>query len=344
MGTVSLKVSIMKRVFLYLMLLSVLLSVEAACGAQALSNPLYAPDIITAHTSRKKVDKKHFVSQIAAITHDMNEKGIAHQAIPKKTKDVLRIATYNVHGWRSPLKKFSDPIGADFQAIYNTIQKVNADVLILQEVVFRSQQTADVLSQLGYVYQSFCYGNPEGGDFGNMIVSKVPFARDPIRHNFGSTSKPHNRCYIKVEFDLRKYGVRNLIIYGTHLDVGSRKKRLAEVQELASLVHEHDAGKNVLIGADWNAVKGESSLKYLAKHGFVDSFDFVYLPQPQFTHWSGQTIDRLYLWNWHLPIAGCYVYYSAASDHLPVIMDISVNKKALFASHVTGKHAKKKKK
>ncbi len=92
-----------------------------------------------------------------------------------------------------------------------------------------------MLSQLGYVYQSFCYGNLEGGDFGNMIVSKVPFARDPIRHNFGSTSKPHNRCYIKVEFDLRKYGVRNLIIYGTHLDVGSRKKRLAEVQELVSL-------------------------------------------------------------------------------------------------------------
>ncbi len=32
-----------------------------------------------------------------------------------------------------------------------------------------------------------------------------------------------------------------------------------------------------------------------------------------------------------------------ASDHLPVIMDIALNKKSLSASHVTGKHAKKRK-
>lgn len=328
------KMDVMKKIILLMISIISILSyaAEVASKSKALNNPVYSPDIITAHMSGKKADKKYFVPQITAITEDMKKKGIEHQGIPKKSSGILRVATYNVHGWRSPVKKFSDPIGADFEAIYNTIKAIDADVLLLQEVVFRPKQTAEVFSKLGYPYHSFGYANPGGGDFGNMIVSKVPFATAPIKHNFVSKVKYHHRCYVKVEFDLKKYGSRNLVIYDTHLEVTSDKQRLSEVKQLVSLVHSHDKGKNVLIGADWNSSRGKPSLIHLEKNGFADCFHLAKLPEPKFTHWTSQNLDRLYLRNWHLPIAGCYLYYSAASDHLPVIMDIALDKKATVPS------------
>lgn len=334
----------MKKIFFLIISLISLSSyaAEVAPKSKALGNPLYSADLIEAHKKGKIANKHYFVPQISAITEDMKKKGIKHQGVPKKTPGILRIATYNVHGWRSPLKKFSDPIGTDFDAIYNTIKEINADVLLLQEVVFRPKQTPGIFSKLGYPYHSFCYGNPAGGDFGNMIISKVPFAVDPIKHNFVSKSGPHKRCYVKAEFDLKKYGARNLVVYDTHLEVKSGKQRFAEVKQLASLVHAHDKGKNVVIGADWNAPRGKPSLTHLEKNGFTDCFRLAHLPEPKFTHWTTQNLDRLYLWNWHLSIAGCYVYYSAASDHLPVIMDIVLDKKVHQASPAHGREEKKK--
>ncbi len=64
---------------------SVLLSVEAAFGAQAVSNRYILPILLERIRREKKVEKAFCIS-IEAITHDMNEKGIAHQAIPKKLK------------------------------------------------------------------------------------------------------------------------------------------------------------------------------------------------------------------------------------------------------------------
>jgi len=309
-----------------------LCAAQVASKSKTLSNPLYSPDIITEHISGEKADKKYFIPQITAITEDMKKKGIEHQGIPQKSSGILRVATYNVHGWRSPLKKFSDPIGTDFDAICNTIKEINPDVVLLQEVVFRPKQTPEVFSKLGYPYHSFCHGNPKGGDFGNMIISKVPFAKAPISHNFGTKTKPHDRCYTKVELDLKDYGARNLVLYDTHLDVESGKQRFSEIEQLVSLVHSHDKGKNVLIGADWNTVRGRPALTYLEHHGFTDCFNADKLSEPKFTHWTSHNLDRLYLWNWHLPIAGCYVYYSAASDHLPVIMDIALDKEGAAPS------------
>lgn len=46
------------------------------------------------------------------------------------------------------------------------------------------------------------------------------------------------------------------------------------------------------------------------------------LPVPQCTTWSGRRIDYILLNEaWNYPIQGCYVYHSAVSDHVPVIMD-----------------------
>lgn len=207
--------------------------------------------------------------------------------------------------------------------MFNTIKDINPDVIILQEVI-EKKDTAEIFGKIGFTEHSFCSG-PEGKNFGNMILSKIKFAGQPKKHNFKTNKIKHSRCYIRVEFDLSKSGHRNLVVYGTHLEVenkGAKKgHRFDEIKELVRLA-AREKGKNVVIGADFNTTRGKPALTYLESHGFKDCFTQAHLKEPRFTHWTGQVLDYLYLWNWYLPIDGCYLYYSAASDHMPVIMDI----------------------
>lgn len=69
----------------------------------------------------------------------------------------------------------------------------------------------------------------------------------------------------------------------------------------------------------------------LARENFSDCFTLMLKDQashymPRFTTWNGTCIDFIYLsQNWQLPIEWCGVKYTAASDHLPVIMDVRVD-------------------
>ena len=63
----------------------------------------------------------------------------------------------------------------------------------------------------------------------------------------------------------------------------------------------------------------------LENNEFQDCFTKSKQQCPKFTVWSGTAVDFMYLdKKWDLPIAGCHTYYSSASDHLPVIMDVKV--------------------
>eukprot|EP01125_Pyxidicula_operculata_P009114 TRINITY_DN3018_c0_g1_i3.p1 TRINITY_DN3018_c0_g1~~TRINITY_DN3018_c0_g1_i3.p1 ORF type:complete len:181 (-),score=17.31 TRINITY_DN3018_c0_g1_i3:19-561(-) len=71
----------------------------------------------------------------------------------------------------------------------------------------------------------------------------------------------------------------------------------------------------------------------LEKKNFVDSFQRKSLPVPQCTTWSNRRIDFMYTSpKWNLNIGGCYVYHSAASDHLPIVMDIALPNEICFKS------------
>lgn len=63
----------------------------------------------------------------------------------------------------------------------------------------------------------------------------------------------------------------------------------------------------------------------LVRKYFVDCFEKAGIPGPLWTVWTGTRVDRIYVHKtWNLPIAGCYVYYTTESDHLPVIIDFVV--------------------
>ena len=81
--------------------------------------------------------------------------------------------TYNVHFWRTPEGKHDN-----FDALFETIENVNPDVIILQEVMeqksaFANSRTQKKLNQLGYTHISACNSFNRGPWFGNVIASKI---------------------------------------------------------------------------------------------------------------------------------------------------------------------------
>lgn len=67
------------------------------------------------------------------------------------------------------------------------------------------------------------------------------------------------------------------------------------------------------------------ALDYLMEQGYQDSFAKAGVNSSQFTTWTGTRIDFLFLSpKWNLPVTGAYVWYDWASDHIPVIMDVSI--------------------
>ena len=64
--------------------------------------------------------------------------------------------------------------------------------------------------------------------------------------------------------------------------------------------------------------------QYTDQHGYVDAFQLAHFV-PSFTHWTGKTIDRFLIYKGsNITVKNAYIYFDAASDHVPVIIDVEV--------------------
>ncbi|MCX5922328.1 MAG: endonuclease/exonuclease/phosphatase family protein [Candidatus Dependentiae bacterium] len=293
-----------------------------------------------------------FVEDCEKLAHKNND-------IPKHVKNdtTVRIATYNVHSWYDAYNK------RNFGNIMQVIEDINADILVLQEVsVFDWSRIEKSFKRLGYIctWSGFAKAADHGGHpFGNMIVSKYPLTKKPVIKTFDADKKcqGEQRCYVNVTAKLPQN--KQVTLYGTHFDVydETENRRELEVKELVDTIVQQPGA--CMIAADCNAVRSrdyqwtiphntfgnakvwdllnasnqqrtgmETQTKALAtleNNEFQDCFTKNKQQCPKFTVWSGTAVDFMYLdKKWDLPIAGCHTYYSSASDHLPVIMDVKV--------------------
>ena len=319
----------------------------------------HAPSSIWTKVAKNKPypDRK---AKIQCFIDDCKNLEPLKKSISSHTFDdgICRIATYNVHYWTDAWTGGDQ--AANFDGILEVIKNINADILILQEVnwdesEWNSLTNSEIIQKfeaLGYKYNIFgeaahIYGAP----FGNVIFSKYPFKKS-FSEKYNIIVNGEDRSYI---YSLIELSPKNSIsIFGTHLDVfdesGSVRKQQIEI--LTKKIDELKIDKNVLIAADFNEVR-ESDYQYdvegksvwemlkadnlqrhdptpvtvadhLVKSGYIDCFSKANILPPKFTVWSGSMVDFIYLKNWNLDIVGCYAYYNAASDHIPVIMDVKI--------------------
>ena len=286
-------------------------------------------------------------SFIADCARREDENTLIPQHIPNDT--TVRVATYNVHMWK-------DAYGVrNFDAIMDTITKMNADVLVLQEVVlFDKEAISQALSDAGYTCSILGRTTRSGNFFGNLVVSKYPFAQKPTVKTYDADKKNagERRCFIKATVQLPHD--KKITVYGTHLDVYDQTENLrtAEIKELITAIDT--TKENCIIAADFNAIRQQDyqyyienksvwdmlnrgnkkrtgfetqtkALQTLHNNKFTDSFTKNMQHGPRYTVWSGTAVDFMYLNPaWQLPLAGNYVYQSSASDHLPIIMDVNI--------------------
>jgi endonuclease/exonuclease/phosphatase family metal-dependent hydrolase len=278
---------------------------------------------------------------------------------------ICRIATYNVHYWTNAWTGFNqcgnfDVILATIENVKADIlilQEVNWDKSQWNDL--SNSEIIQKFEALGYKYNIFgeaakIYGAP----FGNVIFSKYPFEKS-VSAKYNVIKNGEDRSYVHVSIELSPG--HKISIFGTHLDVfdesGAIRKQQIEI--LTKKIDELKIDKNILVAADFNEVRecdyqynveGKSVwemlktdnktrdnktrdnqtpvtvAEHLTKSGYIDCFSKSNFPAPKFTVWSGTMVDFIYLKNWDLDIVGCYVYYSAASDHIPVIMDVKIPK------------------
>jgi endonuclease/exonuclease/phosphatase family metal-dependent hydrolase len=223
-----------------------------------------------------------------SLQHSHSDSSIALSVAETTTPgSSLRLASYNLHGWR-------DTDHADnLQRIIDTLQKINADVVALQEVLhpFRppSEPAAakayfdrvksgkgngfepDYLKQddlpylqelgdaLGLPHISFGKATDDGyfGAFGygNAIISRYPIVAEQhhivkpdARHQAGRRIEAEDRCISIVTVEVTPTSQQTFCV--THLDQLSdelRVEQLAEMLQVANAVGDH------IICGDFNA-------------------------------------------------------------------------------------------
>jgi endonuclease/exonuclease/phosphatase family metal-dependent hydrolase len=250
-----------------------------------------------------------------------------------------------------------EDIESNFDTIISVIKTINADVLCLQEVLmFNSSLIHKSLKDLGYEHiYLFCEAN-WSEPFCIMIASKYPFLETPHGKTFDINHDPsahplEKHCFLRATLSLA--GNKKITIYTTHLDCHDNSERI-RYEQVKEMISDSSPLDNTIICGDFNAVRSQDlqysignhtawdllnadnllrtkvptqtkALTLFATHEFEDCFSKGKIAMPKFSVWNGTIVDFMFLNRaWNLPIEGCYFYYSSASDHLPVILDIKI--------------------
>lgn len=301
-----------------------------------------------------------FKQQKSFFEQDCKRYAFLNKRIPQHTKNdgILRIVTYNIDYKRSSPTHLSSEIT-------NVIKELDADILILQEVPVKktTKQRKQLAQEVKALFAAFDYTHVgvmrAHEDFANVVLSKPGLtaqARGAVFGKQGQTASktPTQRSYVRVDYT-EKNNKPLLTVFGTHLELRDEEIR---DQQLLEIMTDAQSGEteNVLIAGDFNAVRKKDydytvvgnatawellvkryqsfkppklvptkALDFLAS-SYLDCFEKAQAPGPKFTAENGLVLDHIFVHkNWTLPLKGCYVYYSDASDHLPVIMDIEIS-------------------
>ncbi len=190
--------------------------------------------------------------------------------IPKKSKNTLRVMTWNVHEWRDSKKSNKQ------EEILNVIKQMNPDVLGLQEVTKKVTETTQ--SEKYNLLECVADRGSYGENLRNSLIVKKTIKT--IREF--KTSIKHDRCMVvygisimtdsnisnrasnnekgKEEMDESVMDdsvvEKKILIANMHLDVASSEKRLENIRAAVKYIEEisqKEGIKDIIIMGDFNS-------------------------------------------------------------------------------------------
>ena len=297
----------------------------------------------------------------------------------------VRICTYNIHYFTDLYEEKNT-----YFDILNDIKEIDADILILEEVIIGSiikinkKLIIDVstlyarLNELGYHKIIACNNVPSwfNGIYCNLIlihdrilsdcnteyvesiskceklnesITSFPKAKTSCTVSGCHEGTKETRCFIYINYKTSEY---NFHIFGTHLDVGSEEERLNQIKNIIENSKQYNQEKDyIVILGDFNTIDkskvypDEEKMKYIKSNLFIKDNgavveelkvknSFTNLLERNndidMTTWNNTIVDFIFMKNGKgNPIPENLipkVYFTLASDHLPVILDIPISK------------------
>ncbi len=272
----------------------------------------------------------------------------------------MRIATYNIHGWRTL------SLQPNYQLITDTLAATEADIIGLNEVVHRSagdshaQSALETLADRLGMYHAFgpCLRWPAQDDlpeeaFGNALLSRWPIAAN-AGHLLTPVEGKEQRGLLEARIQLP--ADETLTVYVTHLDHTDEEARLTQLRavrewtlrdrkrphfvmgdfnavnpwdiearpDIASRLKAHKAGQNMVPEG------GPQVIERMENAGYTDTFKLCGEPGARSYVPSATPIRIDYIFA-SQPLADsvqdCVIWQSPGaegSDHLPVVADVEI--------------------
>lgn len=245
----------------------------------------------------------------------------------------IKVLTYNIH-------KGFNMTGSDFtlHGIKQAIAEINADIVLLQEVVGDNQQNrlkisnwpkhptqCEFLAEDHWPY--FQYGKNAtypGRDHGNAILSKFPIIESENINISTNRWEQRGLLHCTIQLPTKK----SLHVFNVHLNLleGGRKLQFSKIkQRIASHVHDQAP---ILIGGDMNDWTQNLHQDFVSLSEFSESHAHLNkkLAQSFPSFFPTLTLDRLYFR--HLSILSSTTLseypWKKLSDHLPMLVEFEV--------------------
>ncbi len=246
---------------------------------------------------------------------------------------ILKVLTYNIH-------KGFNMTGSEFtlHEIKKSINEINADIVLLQEVVGSHAKHSKKISnwpkhptQCEFLAEDnwpyFQYGKNAsypGRDHGKAILSKFPIVETENINISTNRWEQRGLLHCTIQLPLEK----SVHIFNVHLNLleGGRKTQFGKIKERISS-HVNDKSP-ILIGGDMNDWTQNLHQDFITLTDFSESH--VHLNKkfaqsfPSF--YPKLTLDRLYFR--HLSILSSTTlqdaHWKKLSDHLPMLVEFEI--------------------
>lgn len=229
------------------------------------------------------------------------------QSLPITT----RVASYNIrHGEGMDGK-------LDYKRIADVLQKLNPDVVAVEEVDSMTRRTnntyslGEIANQMHY-FES--YGpaiNYEGGKYGIGIISRLR----PIRTSqYALPGRDEARTLLVAEFD-------NYVFACTHLSLNA-DERMESLKTIEKVAAKYD--KPFIIAGDWNDHPDSPFIKTLRQNFQICSRLAPSYPADK----PNECIDYIAVYNTGKSVATKRSYVvdePVASDHRPIFAEIAIS-------------------
>lgn len=238
------------------------------------------------------------------------------EAVPVEDKP-LRVMTYNLHNGVNPQGQL------DLEAIAQTIEAENPDVVALQEVSrgWVVNGSVDMLQWLSQrLNMPYVWGPTEGQTWGNATFSRYPFTETSQQALPPETLLLH-RGFTAVEIDLPDMGPVQII--NTHFHHITTDSDI-RVQQSQAILDAWQASPHTILMGDLNAAPDAPEMERLQDAGLVEGVSAAGI-SPGYTYLSTEpTIQLDYIWyTADLSAADLSILPSQASDHLGITAVIS---------------------